>query len=168
MSVKTGSQTFVSRVVNLFRTMNEIKIFPNPFIMAYRIYLLKKMVLPLFTRLGSVKLLSIFFLLSDIWSVKWNLIFPNFKGLVLGCNDVPDTILSKIKENLSEKSLCYALSEKDGFFLFPTVPSGNYVLVSVSGVEYISSWRYIYHERTFQSYFCKHCHINFEAFSGLY
>ena len=66
MSVKTGSQTFVSRVVNLFRTMNEIKIFPNPFIMAYRIYLSKKMVLPLFTRLGSVKLLSIFFLLSDI------------------------------------------------------------------------------------------------------
>ena len=66
MSVKTGSQTFVSRVVNLFRTMNKIKIFPNPFIMAYKAYLPKKIVLPLFSRLASVKLLSIFFLLSDI------------------------------------------------------------------------------------------------------
>lgn len=51
------------------------------------------------------------------------------KGSVTGCNDVPDAVLSKIKETLTEKAICYVLSDKDGSFLFPTVPSGNYVLV---------------------------------------
>jgi len=51
------------------------------------------------------------------------------KESVLGCKAVPKEVLSGLKENIKETPLCYVLSEKDGSFVFPTVPTGDYVLV---------------------------------------
>jgi len=52
------------------------------------------------------------------------------KDMVASCTDnISDEIVSAIKMVNGEEALCVVTSQKDGSFLFPTVPSGNYVLV---------------------------------------
>ena len=58
-------------------------------------------------------------------------LFVNLKNLP-GCEEIPSDVIENIKKKTDiDTPLCRVKSGVDGLFVFPSVPSGEYTLVSI-------------------------------------
>ena len=48
---------------------------------------------------------------------------------ISGCSEVPEDVAQKLAKRVNQPKVCCAISGKDGVFVFPSVPSGDYTLV---------------------------------------
>ena len=52
-----------------------------------------------------------------------------YSQVISGCSEVPEDVAQKLAKRVNQPKVCSAISGKDGVFVFPSVPSGDYTLV---------------------------------------